>query len=46
MCNLLFTYELARRLPDTGVTINAMYQGLMQFVLMHDAAMLIRGSSS
>lgn len=27
LCNLLFTYELARRLQGTGVTVNALHPG-------------------
>jgi len=29
LCNLYFTYELARRLEDTGVTVNAMHPGFV-----------------
>lgn len=29
MCNLLFTYELARRLEGTGVTVNALHPGFV-----------------
>ena len=29
-CNLLFTYELAHRLADTTVTVNAFYPGLVK----------------
>tara|TARA_B100000586_G_scaffold207505_1_gene154877 strand:+ start:261 stop:1166 length:906 start_codon:yes stop_codon:yes gene_type:complete len=29
LCNLLFTYELARRLEGTGVTANALHPGLV-----------------
>ncbi len=30
LCNILFTYELARRLEGTGVTVNALHPGLVQ----------------
>jgi len=42
MCNLLFTYELARRLRDTKVTSNALHPGLMKSSLMREAAAPIR----
>jgi len=40
--NLLFTYELARRLAGTGVTANVIHPGLMRTHLMRDAPALIR----
>ncbi len=42
MCNLLFTYELARRLEGTGVTVNAFHPGLVRTGLMSEAPALLR----
>jgi NAD(P)-dependent dehydrogenase (short-subunit alcohol dehydrogenase family) len=42
MCNLLFTYELARRLGGTGVTVNAFHPGLVRSKLMNEAPALLR----
>jgi NAD(P)-dependent dehydrogenase (short-subunit alcohol dehydrogenase family) len=42
MCNLLFTYELARRLAGTGVTINAVHPGLIKSNLMKEAPLVMR----
>ena len=42
MCNLLFTYELARRLASTKVTANALHPGLMKSNLMSEASAPIR----
>jgi NAD(P)-dependent dehydrogenase (short-subunit alcohol dehydrogenase family) len=41
-CNLLFTYELARRLEGKGVTSNAIHPGLVKSTLMKEAAAPIR----
>jgi NAD(P)-dependent dehydrogenase (short-subunit alcohol dehydrogenase family) len=45
MCNLLFTYELARRLAGTGVRANAVHPGLVKSSLMSEAPFFIRGFS-
>lgn len=37
MANLLFTFELARRMENTGVTVNAVHPGLVRSGLMKDA---------
>lgn len=42
MCNLLFTYELARRLAGTPATSNALHPGLMKSNLMSEAPAPIR----
>lgn len=42
MANLLFTYALARRLQDTGVTANAIHPGLIKSNLMQQAALPMR----
>ena len=42
MCNLLFTYELSRRLEGTGVTVNAVHPGLSKTNLMQEAPLLLR----
>lgn len=43
--NLLFTYELARRLQGTRVIANVLHPGLVRSSLMHDAPAIIRGLS-
>ncbi len=43
--NLLFTYEIARRLQGTRVTANVLHPGLVRSNLMHDAPVIIRGFS-
>ena len=40
--NLLFTFELARRLENTGVTVNAIHPGLARSGLMKEASFLMR----
>ena len=42
MANLLFTFELARRMESTGVTVNAVHPGLVRSGLMKDAFAPIR----
>ncbi len=42
MCNLLFTYELARRLEGTCITANAIHPGLVKSGIMKEAAAPIR----
>ena len=42
MCNLLFTFELARRLAGTGVTANAFHPGLVKSNLMQEAPAPVR----
>lgn len=37
MCNLLFTFALARRLEGTGVTVNAYHPGVVRTGLMREA---------
>lgn len=46
MCNLLFTYELARRLEGTGVSANAIHPGLVRSNLMKEAPAPIRWLTS
>ncbi len=45
-CNLLFTYELARRLKGTGVSANAIYPGLVKSALMKEAVVPVRWLTS
>ena len=40
--NLLFTYELARRLAGSDVSANALHPGLVRSPLMHEAPFIIR----
>lgn len=42
MCNLLFTYELARRLDGSGVTVNAIHPGLVKSSLMNEAPLIMQ----
>ena len=42
MANLLFTFELARRLENTGINVNAIHPGLARSGLMKEAFFLMR----
>jgi NAD(P)-dependent dehydrogenase (short-subunit alcohol dehydrogenase family) len=42
MANLLFTFELARRMENTGVTVNAFHPGLVRSGLMKEAFAPVR----
>ena len=42
MANLLFTFELARRLQNTGITVNAIHPGLARSGIMREAPFLMR----
>jgi NAD(P)-dependent dehydrogenase (short-subunit alcohol dehydrogenase family) len=42
MANLLFTFELARRMESTGVMVNALYPGLVRSQIYSDAPALTR----
>jgi len=42
MMNLLFTFELARRLEGTGITANAVHPGLARSSLMNESPALMR----
>src|SRR5215211_2695241 len=42
MANLLFTFELARRLENTGITVNAIHPGLARSGLMKESFFLMR----
>lgn len=42
MANLLFTFELARRLENTGITVNAIHPGLTRSGLMREGSFLVR----
>src|SRR4030095_13581794 len=37
MANLLFTFELARRLENSGVTVNAIHPGLVRSGILREA---------
>jgi NAD(P)-dependent dehydrogenase (short-subunit alcohol dehydrogenase family) len=42
LCNVLFTYELARRLADTGVTVNALHPGFVSTDIAKNNGWLVR----
>ena len=42
MANLLFTYELARRLDNTGITVNAIHPGLARSGILKEAFFVLR----
>ena len=42
LCNILFTYELARRVEGTGVTINALHPGLVRTNIARNNGLLGR----
>ena len=42
LCNILFTYELARRLEGTGITVNALHPGLVQTNIARNNGLLGR----
>jgi NAD(P)-dependent dehydrogenase (short-subunit alcohol dehydrogenase family) len=42
MANLLFTFELARRLENTGITVNAIHPGLVRSGILKEGFFLIR----
>jgi retinol dehydrogenase-14 len=42
MCNLLFTYELARQLEGTNTTVNAVHPGLVKSNLLNESPAIVR----
>ncbi len=42
LCNILFTYELARRLEGSGITVNALHPGLVQTNIARNNGLLGR----
>ena len=42
LCNILFTYELARRLGGSGVTVNALHPGLVRTNIARNNGLLGR----
>ena len=42
LCNILFTYELARRLEGTDITVNALHPGLVQTNIARNNGLLGR----
>ena len=43
LANILFTYELARRLEDTGVTVNALHPGFVNTGFGHNMSGVLGG---
>ena len=41
-CNLLFTYELARRLEGTGITVNALHPGFLNTGIFREGNALLK----
>ena len=46
LCNLLFTYELARRLKGTDVTVNALHPGLVGTNILNNNGLIGRVMNS
>ena len=42
LCNVLFTYDLARRIQDSGVTVNALHPGLVRTSIARNNGLLGR----
>jgi len=42
LCNVLFTYELARRIQGSGVTVNALHPGLVRTAIARNNGLLGR----
>ena len=42
LCNLLFTYELARKLQGTGVTVNALHPGYLNTAIFREGGGLLK----
>ena len=45
LCNVLFTYELARRLAGSGVTVNALHPGLVRTGIARNNGILGRAAN-
>jgi retinol dehydrogenase-14 len=46
MANLVFTFDLAKRLDGSGVTVNAFHPGIVKSNIMGDAPVFIRWMSN
>jgi len=42
LCNVLFTHELARKLKDTGATVNALHPGFLNTAIFRDTGGLLK----